>query len=131
MIVTSDSTALIAMRTVEKTGKLTATSVPPLDVGDRRARLPPAIRPSTTNAITGIAIVPKAPSGSRRKILISSQVSLSSPRMGCMDSVADRVAGQLQEHVFEVGRAGPEVGHPDPVLGQTRDDLGHEILAAA
>src|SRR4051812_22879425 len=131
MMVTSERTALIAMSTVEKTGKLTATSVPPLDAGDMRARLPPAIRPSTTKAITGIAMVPKAPIGSRRKILISSQVSLSNPRMPLTRSVANRVARQLQEHVFEVRGSCPEVGHTDPVLGQARDHLGHQIVAPA
>src|SRR6476659_9931471 len=131
MMVTSDRTALIAMSTVEKTGKLTATSVPPLEAGERRARLPPAIRPSTMNAITGNAIVPKAPIGSRRKILISSQVNFSKPRTASPPSVANRVARQLQEHVFEVWSAGPEVGHPDPMLGQARDDFGHQIVAAA
>src|SRR3954469_12242814 len=117
MMVTSDRTALIAMSTVEKTGKLTATSVPPLDAGERRARLPPAIRPSTIKAITGIAIVPNAPIGSRRKILISSQVSFNNPRTASPPSVANRAARQLQEHVFQVRGAGPEVGHPDSMLG--------------
>ena len=43
----------------------------------------PAMRPATMKINTGKPMVPKAPSGSRRKTLISIQVSLKSPRIIC------------------------------------------------
>ena len=78
MMVTSDSTALMAMRTVTKTGNWTLMK--PLAAGDVTAGPRPTTLPSTTNTSTGIPIVVNAPSGSRRKILISSHVRFHSPR---------------------------------------------------
>src|SRR5712675_1949429 len=116
MIVTSDSTALMLMKTAEKTGKLTRTR------GEEAATLRPASRPRTTNITTGMPIVPIAPSGSRRKILISSQLNFTRPRNIVSPLIANGMPGQLEEDIFEVGELCPEVGDPDPVLGQTLDD---------
>ena len=78
MIVTSDSTALMAMRTEASTGRPAVIKL--LAASEAGARLWPTIRPVTTNTKTGIPIVPNAPSGSRRKILISIHVNFQSPR---------------------------------------------------
>src|ERR1019366_1905412 len=87
MIVTSESTALIVMSIDTSVGMPPALSKP-LSVTDEGTVLPAVTRPSRTNASTGTMIVPNAPSGSRRKILISSQVRFQSPRSmivsGCM-----------------------------------------------
>ena len=75
---TSDSTALIAIAMAANTGRSKRTKPLSATAGAE----PPAARerPSPTNTITGIRIVPSAPSGSRMKILSSSQVSFRSPR---------------------------------------------------
>lgn len=39
------------------------------------------------------------------------------------------MAGQFQKDVFQVGQHGTEVGDPDPILGETLDHLGHEVVA--
>ena len=78
MIVTSDSTALMAIRTEASTGRPTLIKL--LAASEAGARLRPTTRPATTNTKTGMPIVPNAPSGSRRNILISIQVNFQSPR---------------------------------------------------
>src|ERR1700733_1572158 len=130
MIVTSDNTALSAMSTDTKTGSPTRTNrAASIERGVSR---PPTSRPTTTNARTGKIIDPIAPSGSRRKILISSQVSFQSPcNMALSLLIANRMAGQLQKYVLQVGQHGAEVGDPDPILGQTMYHLGHEVVAAS
>src|SRR5580658_4641111 len=125
MIVTSDNTPLSATRTGSPTRKNPAVESEP-SVGR-----PPANRLTTTKTRTGNRIDPNAPSGSRRKILISSQVSFQSPRS--IDeslSIANRMAGQFQKDVLQVGQYGAEVGDPDPILGETLDHFGHEVVAA-
>ena len=78
MMVTSDSTAEIAISVAASTGRPTrANSLEPNRAG---AMLFPA-RLAPKNASAGIRIVPSAPIGSRRKIFSSSQVRWSSPRM--------------------------------------------------
>src|SRR4051812_39804818 len=105
MMVTSDSTPLIAISSETKTGRPTSRN-PEVEAGLGR-RGPPANRLITRNTATGNRMVPNAPSGSRRKILISSQVSFQSPRsmVGSL-SIADRMAGQFQENVLQVGQDG-------------------------
>src|SRR5882672_5385177 len=126
MIVTSEITALKAIRITANTGSVTRTNaLPVIDSGDsvRPAKLP---RPMKTT--TGMTMVPAAPMGSRMKILISSQVSFRRPRS---TSIPDRVAGQREEHILEAGQHGPEVGDADPVLRQAVDHGGDEVLAAS
>src|SRR6266478_4982564 len=73
MIVTSDNTPLSAISTDTKTGSPTRTNSA---AGIARGGSPPPMKwPTTTKTRTGRMIDPNAPSGSRRKILISSQVS--------------------------------------------------------
>src|SRR5688500_4841016 len=92
----------------------------------RAWRCPPplASRLIITNMSTGIPMVPKTPIGSRRKILISSQVSFRSPRM----SVANQPAGELEIRILERRHGRAEVGDPDAVLGDASDHIGHQIL---
>src|SRR5438128_1175059 len=128
MMVTSDNTPLSAMSTDTKTGSPTRKN--PAVVSEPGVSRPPANRLTTTKIRTGSKIDPNAPSGSRRKILISSQVSFQSPRSIAESlSIADRMAGQFQKDVLQVGQHGAEVGDPDPILGQTLDHLGHEVVA--
>src|SRR5579864_1785464 len=128
MIVTSDSTPLSAISTATSTGRPTRrNSVVAIPVC---LRPPPMNRPPTTNTSTGSTIDPNAPSGSRRKILISSQVSFQSPcNIVLSVLIANRMAGELQKNVFEVGQDGAEVGDSYPILGQTLDYLAHEVVA--
>src|SRR5579863_2360470 len=132
MIVTSDNTALSAIMTVTKTGRPTRTNA---EAGIApEVSLPPMLRPTSTKSSTGKRIDPIAPIGSRRKILISSQVSFQSPwNMPCLSLIvvliANRMAGHFEKNVLEVRQHRAEVGDPDAVLGQTMDHLGHEILA--
>src|SRR5579864_3538340 len=128
MIVTSDNTPLSAISTDARTGSPTRTNLATaLEPGVSR---PPRTRPTTTKTRTGKRIDPNAPSGSRRKILISSQVNFQSPwNMSGPLLVANRMSGQLQKHVFERGEHSTEIGDPDPVFGQTLDHLCHELVA--
>src|SRR5262249_54681158 len=128
MMVTSDNTPLSAISTDTNTGSPTRRN--PAVGGEPGVIRPPANRLTTTKTTTGNTIDPIAPSGSRRKILISSQVSFQSPRIiAGSPSIADRMAGQFQKDVLQVGQHGGKVGDPDPVLGETVDHLGHEVVA--
>src|SRR5579864_3580828 len=128
MIVTSDSTPLSAISTATSTGRPTRrNSVVAIPVC---LRPPPMNRPPTTNTSTGSTIDPNAPSGSRKKILISSQVSFQSPcSMALPVLIANRMAGKLQKDILEVGQHSAEVGDSYPILRQTMDDLAHEVVA--
>ena len=65
--------------------------------------------------------VPMTPSGSRTKILISSQVSVSSPRS--IGSLSSESSGRsLEEDVFERRTFGAEIGHLYSMLRDTLDD---------
>src|SRR5580693_9570368 len=132
MMVTSDNTSLSAISTEARTGSPTRTNpAMPIElVGSR----PPSIRPTPMNTITGKKMDPKAPIGSRKKILISSQVSFQSPRNIIYPSgfispvekgdrvvgplfqllIANRMAGHLEEDVFQTGEHGTKIGDPDP-----------------
>src|SRR5512140_3517809 len=122
MIATSDSTVLAVMSSDARMGRSTAIAL-----GTPRARtwLPNA-RPNATKISTGTPTVPNTPSGSRTNILVSSQVSLQSPR-SIRVSVPNHVAGQLEEHVLEGRNLRAEVEHRHPVFRQALDHVGHEI----
>src|SRR5688572_19529608 len=125
MIVTSETTALVAMTIAARTGS------PPVlrNTGSGDAG-PPALRitrPITSNIRTGTARAPNRPSGSRTKILISSQTSCHKPFM----SIPDRVARQAEEHVLERRLGGVRVGHHDAVARHALDHVGHEARVAA
>ena len=77
MMAVSDSTLERAIRMVAKIGRPVATNVV-TSVGSSACFW--KIRPSTTKTSTGTPIEPIAPMGSRRKTLISTQVSLNRPR---------------------------------------------------
>src|SRR5947209_15457038 len=127
MMVTSDATPLSAISTDTKTGSPTRKN--PAVESDPGVSRPPANRLRITKTRTGNKIDPNAPSGSRRKILISSQVSFQSPRSIAQSlSIANRMAGEFQKHVLEVGQHCAEVGDPDPIIGETLDHLGNEVL---
>src|SRR5450631_136531 len=133
MIVTSDNTPLIAISTDTKTGS--PTRMNPAVALAFGMRPLPNNRPTTRNTSTGRMIEPNAPSGSRRKILVSSQVSFQSPRnMVCLFFTAsvlipNRMARQLQKDVFQAGQHRTKIGDSDAVLGQTLDHLSHQVLA--
>src|SRR5271168_3362605 len=97
----------------------------------------PTTLPSTRNTSTGKAIVPNAPSGSRRKILISIQVSFPSPRSIFIQpyqripSFPYRTPRQLQKHVLEVRQNRPEIRHADEILDETANHLGHQVTLSA
>src|SRR5580765_7188960 len=78
MIATSDRTALATISRTLRIGRSTDTACG--TSGDARPTRGPSSRPSPTYTSTGRPTVPTTPSGSRRKILISSQVSFQSPR---------------------------------------------------
>src|SRR5215467_563266 len=109
MMVTSDNTPLSAMSTDTKTGRPTRRN-PAVGREPGIIRRPPN-RLTAAKTTTGNKIDPNAPSGSRRKILISSQVSFQSPRSiaGSL-SIANRMAGQFQKDVLQVGQHSAEIG---------------------
>src|SRR5579859_7028897 len=108
MMATSDNTPLIAMSTETKTGSPTRRN--PAVATEPVAGPPAANRLTTTKTRTGNRIDPNAPSGSRRKILISSQVNFQSPRSIARSlSIADRMSGQFQKDVLQIGQRRAEV----------------------
>src|SRR6478672_263958 len=126
MIVTSDPTALSAIITEANTGS--AAGIAPPGRAAARASAGPARRPRTTKTRTGMPTVPNTPIGSRTKILISSHVSRSS---FTMRSLADRAAGQSQEHILEGRQLGAEIADADTMFRDAGDGVGHEVAAAA
>src|SRR5579871_1923772 len=128
MIVTSDSTALMRIRTVASTGRPTPIKL--LAAGEVSAAGRPTIRPATRNTTTGIPIVPIAPSGSRMNILTSIQVNFQSPRSIDESSIANRVTGQFEKNILKVGENRAEIGDAYSVLRQAMNHLGDEIVAA-
>src|SRR5438046_7169503 len=129
MMVTSDSTALIAIKSEMKTGKSMETNRGSSGAGVRTR--PPASLAITTKSNTGMTMVPTTPSGSRTKILISSQVRRQSPRSMCCRLRANLVAGHTEEHVLECRHGGAEFGHSNVVLGEAADHVRHQIVAAS
>src|SRR6476661_235267 len=129
-IVTSDAAEFSAISMDAKMGRSTVRNAA-APRGPPEGRRPRS-RPSTTNNTTGIATVPMNPSGSRTKILISSQVSVQSPRsIFAVASIPNRVARQLQEHIFERRPLRPEIRDVHSMLGEAADHLRHEIVAAS
>ena len=117
MIATSDSTALAAISSDARIGRSTDDERAARPASARRARGPSSRPKHDEDQRPECRRVPITPSGSRTKILISSQVSLQSPRsMVSSASVANRVAGELEEDVLERRQLGAEVGHADPML---------------
>src|ERR1035438_5755251 len=115
MMVTRDNPPLSAISTATRTGSPTRRN--PVAESEPGVSRPPANRPTTTKIRTGNKIDPNSPSGSRRKILISSHVSFQSPRNIAESlSIANRMAGQFQKNVLQVGQHGPKVGDLDPIL---------------
>src|SRR4030095_8025295 len=105
----------------------TAVTAPPVCIAVRATR-GPARRLAMRNTATGIPTVPMTPIGSRKKILISSQVSLARARIICL--LPDRVPREREKHVFEVWQLGLEVRDPDAMFGEALDDKRHQIAAA-
>src|SRR6266540_1489792 len=116
MIATSDSTALAAIRSDARIGRSTEANRG-MAIAPRRVNGPTARR-STMKNNTGIAIDPIRPSGSRAKILISSQVSRQSPRNIGKSSVSNCVAGQLEKNVLERWDFRAEIGDPEAMFRQ-------------
>ncbi len=104
MMVTSESTALTAISMAASTGTSTR-EVLDARIGPRRAVSPNCAR-APGRAPPASPTVPMRPSGSRTKILISSQVRFQQSAQHRQSSVPDRMAGQLEEHVLE-RRASP------------------------
>src|SRR6202048_1105166 len=126
MIATRDSTVLVVITKEGRMGR--SAEIARVTPGETRRSGEPSTRPNTTKINTGTATVPMTPSGSRTKILISSQVSFQSPRsMVSAPSVPNHVTGQLEKDVLECRELGAEVDHPHPMFRQTLDHLGHEI----
>src|SRR5580704_17633516 len=129
MIVTSESTALIAIKTDASTGRPVCIKL--LSASELGERPLPIIRPTTRNTKTGIRIDPNAPSGSRINILISSQVSFQSPRSIFPRLLSNRMTRQFQKHIFKIRHDRPEIRDPNSILGKAMNHLGHQIIAAA
>src|SRR6185436_21019740 len=130
MIATSERTALATISRTLRIGRSTDTARG--TSGDVRPARGPSSRPSPTYTSTGRPIVPTTPSGSRRKILISSQVSFHRPRSTMSSlSVSNLMTGELQKHVLECRKLRPEVDDADPVLAQAMDHVRHQVVAAA
>ena len=117
MIVTSDSTAFIAISSDAKTGKL--------DRGEPRRRCGgtrggPSARPSTTNTSTGIADRPEDAQrlANEDLDLEPGQLRQSTQHLRLPASVANGVAGQLQKDVLERRQRRAEFGHANPVLAR-------------
>src|SRR5262245_25777264 len=137
MIATSERTALATINRTLRIGM--STDMARGTSGDARPTRGPGSRPNPTYTSTGRPSVPITPSGSRRKILISSQVSFQSPRSMVsaevisvsLPSVANLMAGELKKHILECRKLGAEVDDADPVLAQTVDHVRHQVVAAA
>src|SRR5437667_4625840 len=126
MIATRDRTVLRAIRTEARIGR--STEITRGTSAATRRLSEPNIWPNTTKINTGIPTMPMTPSGSRTKILISSQVSFESPRSTVSAaSVPNHVASQLEKDVLERRKLCAEVDHPYPVFRQTLDHVRHQI----
>src|SRR5262245_55690821 len=131
MIVMSDSTTLIASSSDAKTGRSSVKGRGTPGGGGPAPIRSPNIRPNNTKIPIGSS-VPKTPSGSRTKILISSHASFQSPRIiTSARSISNRVSGQLEEHVLERLVRRPQIDHADSVLRHAVDHLRHEIASHA
>src|SRR5579864_3123442 len=135
MIATRDSTVLAVMSRAARIGRSTEIARGTSD--ETRCAWEPRTRPNTTKIKTGIPTEPRTPSGSRMKILTSSQVSFQSPRsmvstaLGSADSVPNHVACELEEDVLERRDLRAEVDDRDPMFRETLDDLRHQVAPLA
>src|SRR4029079_13941236 len=108
------------------TGRSMVTSV-----GASRGTPPPDrpnIRPSTTKTRTGTRTVPMTPSGSRTKILISSHVSVSRPLNIRRPSVPARMAGGVEEHVFQCRSVGAKIRDLDLTIRDTANHTRDQVI---
>src|SRR3954462_3801989 len=127
-MVMSDSTALSAIRIAASTGRSIVTRA-----GASRPAAPerPNIRPSTTKTRTGMTTVPMTPSGCRTEISISSHVSVSSPLSIRRPSVPDRVAGDVEEHVFQRRSIGAKIRDLDLMIRDTANHTCDQVVPLA
>src|SRR3954469_6956580 len=128
-MVMSDSTALSAIRIAASTGRAMVTRA-----GASRGTPPPDRpngRPRTTKSRTGMTTVPMTPSGSRTKILISSHVSVSRPLSIRRPSVPDRVAGDVEEHVFQRRSIGAKIRDFDLMIRDTANHTCDQVVPLA
>src|ERR1700678_4490657 len=118
IIVTSDKTALIEMKTETNTGRPTPIKLfaGRLAGASFDRSLGTIARPTKMNTTTGITIVPIAPSGSRRNIFSSTHVSFHSPCNIGFRLVANEATRQFQKNVFEVRKQGTEIRNANPIL---------------
>src|ERR1039458_910730 len=129
MMVTSESTALMAIRSDTRTGRPAPES--PLPVNEEGASLWFVTRPNTTKSSTGTTMVPIAPSGSRRKILISIKSASKAHAASLCFLLANGVTGQFEENVLKVGKNCPEIRDSNPIFRKAVNHFGNEIVAAA
>src|SRR4030095_8424382 len=126
MIAMSEVTAFSAISIVVRTGRKPT----PVRRGfEERGTVGPRNPASPRNSTIGMTMLPKRPSGSRAKILISRRTSFRRDRMAIRGLVTNRVPRQLEEHILQVRHAGAELGDAHPVLREAVDDVGHEVLA--
>src|ERR1700733_4409033 len=119
----------MAISSDAKTGRPTRRK--PLAATDAGVSLRLAIRPKPRKIRTGNPMVPNAPSGSRRKIFISIQVSFQSPRSIMISLFANRATGKLEKDVLKVGKNRAEIGDPDTAFGKTMNHFGHQGVPPA
>src|ERR1700733_5220722 len=119
----------MAISSDAKTGRPTRRKL--LVATDAGVSLRLAIRPKPRKIRTGNPMVPNAPSGSRRKIFISIQVSFQSPRSIMINLFANRATGKLEKDVLKVGENRAEIGDPDSALGKTMNHFGHQVVTRA
>src|SRR5579862_2287480 len=125
-MVTSESTAPTAIRTDASTGRPTPIKL--LVAREAGGSLRPSIRPTMRNTKTGMPMLPNAPSGSRRNILISIHVNFQSPRSIVVNLIANRMTGQFEEYVLKVGQNRAKIRDPDAIFRQTLNHFTDEIV---
>src|SRR5580693_8033612 len=109
MMVTSESTALMAISSDTRTGMLAPEN--PLKARDADPTLGLVKRPNTMKTRTGKPMVPNAPSGSRRKILVSIHVNFKRPRSIIVQFLfANGAASELEKDILKVGKNRSEIG---------------------
>src|SRR3954452_780916 len=125
MMVTNESTALSEMSIAVNTGRSTVTKSG-IGVGPYRGLGRGSI-PIETKISRGSATVPITPSGSRMKIFISSHVNRQRPRsITVLGSLANRVAGQLEKHIFECRALRAEIDDAHVVLRKAANHVGDQ-----
>src|SRR5262245_49589023 len=122
MIATSERTALATIKRTLRIGMSTDTALG--TSGDARPTRGPTSRPNPTYTSTGRPTVPITPSGSRRKILISSQVSFQSPRIIVSTEETERTANHraTEQQRLNGASAAGSTGRP------AKQAAGHEWI---